>query len=120
MIHRLIDLPPNVIGFKAEWAVTERDCEEVIIPSVEGHIEKANQFNCLVILNDLNNSFKLSALQSLRKIKKLNYDIKRIAIVAESRTTRRLLKIINMLLPCEFKGFSQTEVGEAIHWVSGK
>ncbi len=118
MIYRLIDLPPNVIGFKAEWEVTKRDCEEVVIPSVAEHFSKVGQLNCLVVLQNINNRFKLNALQSLRSLKKLSYKVVRIAVIAESKTMRRLLKIINMLLPCEFRGFSQAEIHEAIDWAS--
>lgn len=118
MIYRMIDLPSNIIGFRASWQVTEKDCDEVLSPSVENYVEKSGQLNCLLVLHDLNRNFKLSALRSLKRLKNWHNKLKRIAVVAESNRAKRLVKALNLILPCEFRGFSHEELNDAINWAS--
>lgn len=118
MIYRMIDLPSNVIGFKASWQVTDKDCDEVLLPSVENYVEKSGQLNCLLVLHDLNRNLKLSTLRSLKRLKLWHTKLKRVAVVAESDRAKKLVDVINAILPCEFKGFSHEEMNDAIHWAS--
>ena len=118
MIYKMIDLPTNLIGFKASWQVTEKDCDEVLVPIVEDYVEKTEQLNCLLVLHDLNRNFKTSTIRSLNHLKAWRGKLKRIAVVAEANSALLLLEMINMALPCEFKSFSHEQLNDAIKWAS--
>lgn len=114
MIYRLIDLPENIIGFKASWKVTERDCEEVLLPLVENHVEKTGDLNCLLVLKH----FKTSAFKSLKRLLKCRIKWRRVAVVAESGVTKNMINFMSMFFPGEIKGFSKNEMDQAIYWAS--
>lgn len=119
MIYRIIDLPPNMIGFKASWQVTQQDFEEVVIPCVQKHVEKMGQINYMLVLNTSIRNFTFSAwlrdiLLGLKNITKWN----RAAIVTDSKAIKTFTKIFSLLVPGEFRGFSHDEMQRAINWVA--
>ncbi|MEO6305528.1 MAG: STAS/SEC14 domain-containing protein [Bacteroidia bacterium] len=119
MIYQILDLPPNMIGFKAAWKVTKKDFDEVVIPCVEKHVEKMGQINYLLILgNSVKNlnflTWLKDTLLSLKYITKWN----RAAIVSSSTLIIVLTKIFSLLLPGEFRVFSRDNIDIAINWVA--
>lgn len=118
MIYRMIDLPANVIGFKASWQVTEKDCEEVLSPNVNNHVEKSGQLNCLIVLHDLNKNFKSSAMRSLNKLKSWHNKLKKVAVVGDANSAKKFLETVGEEAPYECKGFSHEELNEAISWAA--
>lgn len=119
MIYQILDLPPNMIGFKAAWKVTKKDFDEVVIPCVEKHVEKMGQINYLLVLgNSVKNLTFLAwlkdALMSLKYLTKWN----RAAIVSSSTAILILTKVFSILLPGEFRVFSRENINAAINWVS--
>ncbi|MBC7863908.1 MAG: STAS/SEC14 domain-containing protein [Bacteroidia bacterium] len=120
MMYSLIDLPKNMIGFKAQWQITERDCNEVLQPAVENHLQKAENINCVLVLNNFNEHLKNSALKSLKYFIKWRSKVKRIAIVAESEALKKIIGVLNTLMPAELKGFSSDELKMAIDWAGNE
>jgi hypothetical protein len=118
MIYRLIDLPASVVGFKALWHLTEKDFEEVLIPSVEDHAGKTGKLNCLIILNNSVKQFQVNALSGLKRFMSWKDKWRRVAIVSESKSTRLFINLLSTLFSGEFKVFSLEELDEAIHWAS--
>ena len=119
MIYRIIDLPPNMIGFKASWQVTQQDFEEVVIPCVQKHVEKMGQINYMLVLNTSIRNFTFFAwlkdvLLGLSNITKWH----RAAIVTDSKAVRTFTKIFSLLVPGDFRGFSHAEMQRAINWVA--
>jgi|GEM_PF-4638545 len=120
MIYRLIDLPSNVIGFKAQWDVSEKDLEEVFIPIVQEQVEKTGKLNCLIILNTSVKHLSRSILRSIKYFSGRKVRRRRIAILSESRSIRLLVKFLNALFKGEFRVFSITQLEKAIEWTSRK
>jgi len=119
MIYQIIDLPPNMIGFKASWQVTKKDFDEVVIPCVQKHVEKMGQINYMLVLNTSIKNFTFCAwlkdvLLGLKNITKWN----RAAIVTESRAVQIFTKIFSFLVPGEFRAFTHDEMQHAINWVA--
>lgn len=118
MIYQIIDLPPNMVGFKAAWDVTPRDFEEVVLPCVKKHVEKNGQLNYLLVLKpsvrNLSFTWMQDALLNLRHTCKW----KRAAIVSDSATIKYLTGLFNFFLPGEFIVFTHEQMQEAIDWVS--
>lgn len=111
-------MPSNVIGFKALWRVTEKDFEEVLIPSVKDHVQKTGKLNCLIVLNNSIRHFKISALKGIKHLMKWKSKWHRVAIVSESKGSKMLINFLSFLIAGEFKVFSHTQLSEAIEWAS--
>jgi hypothetical protein len=119
MIYQIIDLPPNMVGFKASWEVTKKDFDEVVIPCVQKHVEKMGQLNYMLVLNTSIKNFTFyawikDALLGLKNFTKWH----RAAIVSDSKAIKAFTKVFSMLMPGEFRGFSHNEIKEAIAWTS--
>lgn len=118
MIYRLIDLPPNVIGFKAQWQFTEKDFEEVMVPLVKESNSSTSKLNCLIVINNSIKHFQVSAFKSVKHLFKGKSQWRRVAIVSESRTAKLFINFISILINGEFKVFSHEKLDQAIHWAS--
>ncbi|MES2513537.1 MAG: STAS/SEC14 domain-containing protein [Bacteroidota bacterium] len=118
MIYRLIDLPSNLIGFIAQWQVTKKDCDEVLLPSVHTHVKKTGHLSCLLVLKHFNDSFKLFTLKNLKHLMQWKSQWRRIAIVVESKAIKMVVVIANLFVPGKFRVFSNTEMDKAIEWAS--
>ena len=119
MIYQILDLPPNMIGFKAAWKVTKKDFEEVVIPCVEKHVEKMGQINYMLVLKTSIKNFTFcawlkDALMGLKHITKW----KRAAIVSDSKFIKIFTKVFSWLVPGEFRTFPHKDIKAAINWVS--
>ncbi len=119
MMYQILDLPPNMIGFKAAWKVTKKDFEEVVIPCVERHVEKMGQINYMLVLKRSVKNFSFftwlkDVLLSVKHLTKWN----RAAIVSDSRIVKIATKIFSILIPGEFRAFPHKEINRAITWVS--
>lgn len=118
MIYKMIDLPSNVIGFKALWQVTDKDVEEVITPTVADHVEKIGQSNFLLVLQDLNRNFKLQTMKTIDHLNNLGHKLKRIAVVADANSANKVIKDLGDDSDFVLRGFSHEELKEAIDWAS--
>jgi len=118
MIYRLIDLPSSVIGFKALWHLTEKDFEEVLIPSVQDHVGKTGKLNCLIILNNSVKQFQISALSGFKNLMHSKTHWYRVAIVSESKSTKLLINLLSTLFTAEFRVFSLDALDQAITWAA--
>lgn len=118
MIYRLIDLPRNVLGFKTQWKITDKDIEEVVTPSISHHLKMAKQPNCLLVLNNVGEDIKFNTLKIFKRLNKCATKFKRIAIVSESKLNKKLIKFLNLIFRSEFKEFSNSELNDAITWSS--
>jgi hypothetical protein len=120
MIYRIIDLPANVIGFKALWDVTRQDFEEVVYPCVQNYVEKMGQTNYLLVLNSSVRNFTFCAwLKDVLLVIKNLTGWSRAAIVTDSKALKMLTSVFNFFIPGEFRGFEHSELRRAIDWVSG-
>ena len=118
MIYRLIDLPANVVGFKALWHITEKDFEEVLIPTVQDHIRKTSELSCLIILNNSVEYFKISPLKGLKNLLHWKTNWRRVAIVSESKSTKFFLNFLSTFFTGEFRVFLSRDLDKAIEWAS--
>ena len=119
MMYQILDLPPNMIGFKAAWKVTKKDFEEVVVPCVEKHVEKMGHINYMLVLGDSIKNFTFftwlkDVLMDLKHLTKWN----RAAIVSNSKIIKVLTAVFSFFIPGEFKAFRRQEIKNAIKWVS--
>ena len=119
MIYQIIDLPRNIVGFKASWEVTPQDFDEVVIPCVQKHVEKTGHINYLLVLNTslktgASGTWFKDAMLTLKTICKWN----RAAIVSDSKALSYLPGILSFFVNGEFNVFTHDELPLAINWVS--
>jgi hypothetical protein len=119
MIYQLIDLPPQMIGFRASWEVTRKDFDEVVIPCVQNHVEKMGQSNYMLVLNNSIHNYSFCSwfkdgLLSLKNITRW----KRAAIVTDSKVLKFFIELVSAFIPGELRGFKHNEFHNAVNWLS--
>ena|SRR6478672_11037474 len=120
MITQIQDLPPNMVGFRAEGEVTKDDFEPVF-EAVKQSVDKTGKLNYLLFLDNSPADFTLGAwlqdaLLGIKNITKWN----RAAIVTDSNAVIDFTNAFSILMPGEFKGFHKSAMNEAVDWVSEK
>jgi len=121
MIHEMENLPPNMVGFRAEGEITEADFSETVMPKVKALIEQTDTLNYLLVLDTSIANFTAGAwfkdaVMGIRHLTKWN----RAAIVTDVKGIRTFTDIFSVLMPGEFKGFEHSELQKAIDWTAGK
>lgn len=110
-----------MVGFRATGEVTEADFSETVMPRVKELIEQTDKLNYMLVLDTSVKNFTMGAwfkdaIMGIRHLTKWN----RAAIVTDVKGIRTFTDVFSVLMPGEFKGFEQSELGEAIDWASGK
>jgi len=121
MIEPLMNLPSNVVGFRATGNVTREDFEQVVMPEVERLIKKTGKLNYLLILDTPLKEFTFGAwmqdvLLGIRHLTQWN----RAAIITDSSGLQHFTQIFSALMPGEFRGFDKLDIDVAVDWVSEK
>jgi len=121
MIERLMNLPSNVVGFRATGNVTREDFEQVVMPEVERLIKKTGKLNYLLILDTPLKEFTFGAWMQdvLLGIKHLT-QWNRAAIITDSSGVQHFTQVFSALMPGEFRGFDKLDIDVAVDWVSEK
>ncbi|WP_118975569.1 SpoIIAA family protein [Taibaiella koreensis] len=121
MIEPLMNLPGNVVGFRATGNVTREDFEQVVLPEVERLVAKTGKLNYLLILDTPLKEFTFGAWMQdvLLGIKHLT-QWNRAAIITDSAGLQHFTRIFSALMPGAFRGFDKLDIDVAVDWVSEK
>lgn len=116
-----MNLPANVVGFRATGQVTREDFEQVVMPEVTRLVARTGKLNYMLILDTPAKEFTLGAwmqdiLLGIRHLTQWN----RAAIVTDSGGIQQFTKIFSVLMPGEFRGFDKLDIDVAVDWVSEK
>lgn len=116
-----MNLPSNVVGFRATGNVTREDFEQVVMPEVERLIKKTGKLNYLLILDTPLKEFTFGAWMQdvLLGIKHLT-QWNRAAIITDSSGVQHFTQVFSALMPGEFRGFDKLDIDVAVDWVSEK
>jgi hypothetical protein len=117
MIELMTGLPSNVIGFRARGEVTMKDYREVIFPEVERQTDRDNKLNYVFVIETSLNDFTTGAWISdawlgLKEL--VNW--RRVAIVSDVEKIRHFTDKAGHWAPGEYKGFTMSELNDAILW----
>ena len=118
MITQIPDLPPNMVGFRAEGEVVKEDFE-MVQTTVTALVEKTGQLNYLLFLDNSPKDFTLGAwlqdaLLGIKNITKWN----RAAIVTDIEGVISFTDAFSKVMPGEFHGYKKAEYEEAVNWVA--
>jgi hypothetical protein len=117
MINLIKDLPENVIGFTATGKVTDKDYEEVVIPTVEDYLQSHDDAR---IVYHTDKSFDGYTSDALWDDTKLGFkhmkNWRKIAVVTDSEWLENATKLLQFTIPGKVRVFKQGELGEAIEW----
>lgn len=121
MIKPLKNTPDTLIAFVASNEVTKEDFEKVISPAVNDLVKRTNKLNYLIVVdtplkNFATGEWMREAMIKLNKLNKWN----RSAIVSDSIGIRFFTELFGKVVPGEFRGFSHSELNQAINWASEK
>ncbi len=119
MIQLMLNVPANIVAFRAAGEVTQEDFQNVVMPQVDRLVAREGELNFLLQLDtDLENftagAWVQDALLGLKNITKWH----RAAIVTDSEKIIKFTNAFSYLIPGEFKGFKKNEFEAAVDWVS--
>jgi len=119
MITPIENLPAATIGFTASDKVTGDDYEQIIIPQVEAALKEHGKLSMVYHLGPDFTGFDAAAVWDDAKLGFGHLTSwKRLAVVTDISWVGTGVKVAGFLMPCEVKLFSNTELSNAITWIS--
>lgn len=121
MITQIQNLPPNMVGFKASYEVTQTDFTEDVMPKVKELVAKTDTLNYMLVLdtsvkNFIAGAWFKDAVMGVKHLTKWH----RAAIVSDIHVLKIVTDVFSVLMPGEFKVFEHKDLQISIDWVSGQ
>jgi len=121
MITQIQNLPPNMVGFKASYEVTQTDFTEDVMPKVKELVAKTDTLNYMLVLDTSVKNFIAGAwfkdtVMGVKYLTKWH----RAAIVSDIHVLKIVTDVFSVLMPGEFKVFEHKDLQISIDWVSGQ
>ncbi len=119
MIKKIPDLPDNALGFTAKGTVTANDYESIIIPAVEELFSRQGKIRFLYHLGEEFTRFEAGAMWDDTKLGMKHFTgWERMAVVSDIEWIRTAIKIFGFGIPGHVRVFHNSELAEAIQWIS--
>jgi len=121
MIEIIANAPENVAAFRATEEVTSRDFKEVVYPEVQRKVKLHGELNYLMLIDTplkqwTAGAWLKDAFLGLKEFTKWN----KAAILTDNEAINKFTDIISPLVPGEYKGFTTSQLKEALSWVAQK
>ena len=121
MLKYINDLPSHVVGIHASGEVTKADMERVVIPRVDELVARQGEINYLLVLDTDVGNFTAGAWWDDIKLGLKNFSKwNRIAVVTDQKGVEWFTDVFRYFVPGKSKGFSMSELDEAVAWISVK
>jgi SpoIIAA-like len=119
VLERIVDLPDNVLGFKASGELTGDDYRRVLVPAVEEALARQDKLRLLYVLGDEVTGFSAGASWQDTKLG-LGHINKweKVAVVSDKEWLRHSVSIFGYLIPGEIKAYPTAAEGDARAWIT--
>jgi hypothetical protein len=123
MIEPIVDMPPNVFGFRGSGKFARADYEQVLIPPLREAIEHGEKIRLLFQIGPDFHGVEADAVWTQAKadfglgIKHLSA-WERVAIVSDEDWVRHAVGLFGWVYPCELRVFSLSELEAAKKWLA--
>jgi hypothetical protein len=124
MLELIEGLPENALGFSAKGNVSAKDYETILIPAVEEKLKHHDKVRLLYHLGDEFEKFEVGAMWDDAKVGLAHItEWEKIAIVTDVNWIQQAGKIFGfaietMSVPGDVKIFHNSELDDAIKWIS--
>ncbi len=124
MLELIEGLPENALGFSAKGNVSAKDYETILIPAVEEKLKHHDKVRLLYHLGDEFEKFEVGAMWDDAKVGLAHItEWEKIAIVTDVNWIQQAGKIFGfaietMSVPGDVKIFHNSELEDAIKWIS--
>ncbi|WP_256005506.1 STAS/SEC14 domain-containing protein [Pedobacter deserti] len=121
MLTKIENLPDYVLGVRAAGEVDKNDLDNVLLPGLKALAEEYNEIYYLLVLETPVENFTAGAWWSdlVAGIKHFTH-WKKMSIVTDQKAVEKFTDLFSYVSPGEAKGFTLSELDEAITWVSTK
>lgn len=118
MITLMTDLPDQVAGFVASGEVTSDDYESVLVPAIESKIRQYGRIRILYQIGPDFRSFTAGAMWDDMKLGLAHLKAwEKTAVVTDIAWIKEAMTLLKVLIPYEFKFFSNDELPKARAWI---
>lgn len=118
MIEILPESKGKLLGIKVSGKLTDRDYQDVLIPTLETVIKKHGKGRFLCAIDQTFSGMELGAMvDDARFYLKHKNDIEKMALVGGQKWIEVLMKVFAHFLPGDAKTFSTEQLSEAWDWI---
>ena len=115
MIDIIKGLPKNVVGIAGEGRVTEKDCQDVLMPAIRKSLKRHDKIR---LYYELNSRFPGAAWDDLNIGIEHVPPCERVAIVTDVGWIRYTVKALCFLIPGEIQVFATARASEGRAWIT--
>ena len=115
MIEIIKGLPKNVVGIAVEGRVTEKDCQDVLMPAIRKSLKRHDKIR---LYYELNSRFPGAAWDDLNVGIEHVPPCERVAIVTDVGWIRYTVKALRFLIPGEIRVFATDRASEGRAWIT--
>ena len=115
MIEIIKGLPKNVVGIAVEGRVTEKDCQDVLMPAIRKSLKRHDKIR---LYYELNSRFPGAAWDDLNVGIEHVPPCERVAIVTDVGWIRYTVKALRFLIPGEIQVFPTIQASEGRAWIT--
>ncbi|MBV9861709.1 MAG: STAS/SEC14 domain-containing protein [Alphaproteobacteria bacterium] len=115
MIEIIEGLPDNVVGIVATGRVTNRDCDEVLMPAMARSLQ---QHERLRLYYELCCRFPGAAWEDLKVGLECLPHWERVAVVTDVGWVRHTVNALRFLIPGEIRVFASAQATEGLAWIT--
>ena len=115
MIEIIKGLPKNVVGIAVEGRVTQKDCQDVLMPAIRKSLKRHDKIR---LYYELNSRFPGAAWDDLNVGIEHVPPCERVAIVTDVGWIRYTVKALRFLIPGEIRVFATTQASEGRAWIT--
>ena len=115
MIEIIKGLPKNVVGIAVEGRVTEKDCQDVLMPAIRKSLKRHDKIR---LYYEINSRFPGAAWDDLNVGIEHVPPCERVAIVTDVGWIRYTVKALRFLIPGEIQVFATAQASEGRAWIT--
>jgi hypothetical protein len=116
MIEIIEGLPDNIVGVVVKGRMTKADCSEVLVPAIETALEWHHR---LRLYYEIRSRYPGAAWEDITLGIEHGPLWERIAVVTDVALVRHALQAVRLLVPCEMRVFTSTQIPEGLAWIAG-
>ncbi len=121
MLSIVPNLPAYVLGIRATDEVTTEDIQNILVPGLQAMVDRYGEIHYLLVLETSIGNFTAGAWWQDMKVGIKHFTRwKKIAVVTEEAGVEKFTDLFSLLVPGEARGFTHSELVQALQWIEEK
>lgn len=119
MFKQMSDMPRGTVGFEAVGEIDDDDFEDVVAPVLRQQLADGHKLRLLYLLGPQLREYEGDAAKEQLKFAARHATAyERVCVVSDESWLAPALRVLSVLLPGKFRGFSVADLDAARRWVA--